>query len=74
MILGIGSDLCDITRIEETLAKFGARFIARCFTEIEQRKSDRRAQSRGLLRQAFRGQGGLRQGARHWAQPWRLLA
>ena len=29
MILGIGSDLCDIRRIEQTLDKFGDRFIAR---------------------------------------------
>ena len=43
MIIGIGSDLCDIRRIEETLGKFGDRFVARCFTEVEQRKSDRRA-------------------------------
>ena len=42
MIIGIGSDLCDIRRIERTLARFGGRFIDRCFTEIEQRKSDRR--------------------------------
>ena len=44
MIVGIGSDLCDIRRIEQTLDKFGERFIARCFTEIERRKSDRRAE------------------------------
>jgi holo-[acyl-carrier protein] synthase len=43
MIIGVGSDLCDIRRIEETLAKYGDRFIARCFTEIERKKSDRRA-------------------------------
>ena len=43
MIIGIGSDLCDITRIESTLEKYGERFVARCFTEIERRKSDRRA-------------------------------
>ena len=42
MILGIGSDLCDVRRIEQTLDKFGERFIARCFTAVEQRKSDRR--------------------------------
>ena len=40
VIVGIGSDLCDIRAIEETLARFGERFVARCFTEIEQRKSD----------------------------------
>ena len=34
MIIGIGSDLCDIRRIEETLGKFGDRFVARCFTEV----------------------------------------
>ena len=42
MIIGVGSDLCDIERIERTLARYGERFIARCFTETEQRKSDRR--------------------------------
>ena len=43
MIIGIGSDLCDIRRVEETLARFGERFVARCFTELERRKSDARA-------------------------------
>jgi len=43
MIIGIGSDLCDINRIEETLQRYGERFVARCFTEIERQKSDRRA-------------------------------
>ncbi len=43
MILGIGSDLCDIRRIEETLERFGERFIARCFTDVERRRSERRA-------------------------------
>jgi holo-[acyl-carrier protein] synthase len=44
LILGIGSDLCDIRRIEQTLERFGERFASRCFTEIERRKSDRRAE------------------------------
>jgi holo-[acyl-carrier protein] synthase len=43
MIIGIGSDLCDIRRVEETLERFGARFIDRCFTQVEQEKSERRA-------------------------------
>ena len=43
MILGIGNDLCDIRRVEETLKRFGERFTHRCFTEIERAKSDRRA-------------------------------
>jgi len=42
MILGIGTDLIDITRIEKTLAKFGQRFIDRCFTPIEKEKSEGR--------------------------------
>lgn len=42
MIIGIGSDLADIRRIEKTLERFGDRFVQRCFTEIEQRKSEKR--------------------------------
>jgi holo-[acyl-carrier protein] synthase len=42
VILGIGNDVIDIRRIEETLARFGDRFVARVFTETERRKSDRR--------------------------------
>jgi holo-[acyl-carrier protein] synthase len=42
MIIGIGSDLIDIRRIEKSLERFGERFTHRCFTEIERRKSDRR--------------------------------
>jgi holo-[acyl-carrier protein] synthase len=42
MIIGIGSDLIDIRRIEATLEKFGDRFVQRLFTEVEQRKSDGR--------------------------------
>jgi holo-[acyl-carrier protein] synthase len=44
MIIGIGSDLCDIRRVQETLEKYGERFTKRCFTEIERAKSDRRAE------------------------------
>jgi holo-[acyl-carrier protein] synthase len=43
MILGIGSDLCDIRRIERSLERFGDRFTHRVFTEGERRRSDRRA-------------------------------
>jgi holo-[acyl-carrier protein] synthase len=42
MILGIGSDIIDIRRIERTLERFGERFVERVFTEAERRKSDRR--------------------------------
>lgn len=43
MILGIGSDLVDITRIEKALERFGPRFINRIFTAVEQDKSEGRA-------------------------------
>ena len=43
MIIGIGSDLCDIRRIERSLARFGDRFTHRIFTEGERLKCDRRA-------------------------------
>ena len=42
MIIGVGSDLCDIRRLEETLQRYGERFLARCFTDIERRKSEDR--------------------------------
>ena len=42
MIIGIGSDLIDIRRVEKSLERFGERFTHRCFTEIERAKSDRR--------------------------------
>ena len=44
MIIGIGSDLIDIRRVEKTLERFGTRFTERCFTDIERAKSDRRKQ------------------------------
>ncbi len=40
MILGIGSDLTDIRRIQASLDRFGDRFRNRCFTEIERRRSE----------------------------------
>jgi holo-[acyl-carrier protein] synthase len=43
VILGIGSDIIDIRRIERTLERFGERFVERVFTETERRKSDGRA-------------------------------
>ena len=42
MIIGLGSDLIDIRRVEKSLERFGDRFVRRVFTEIEQAKSDRR--------------------------------
>ncbi len=42
MILGLGSDIIDIRRIERTLERYGERFIARVFTDTERKKSDGR--------------------------------
>jgi holo-[acyl-carrier protein] synthase len=43
VIIGLGVDIADIRRFEETLARYGARFTNRVFTEVERAKSDRRA-------------------------------
>jgi holo-[acyl-carrier protein] synthase len=43
MILGLGSDICDIRRIEKALERFGERFLARVFTETERRRAERRS-------------------------------
>jgi hypothetical protein len=74
MILGIGSDLCDIRRIERSLARFGERFTHRVFTEGERARSDGGRRARRILRPALRRQGGLRQGARHRHERGRVLA
>ena len=43
MILGIGTDLCNIERIEQSLERFGERFVHRCFTDVERRRAEGRA-------------------------------
>lgn len=42
MIIAIGSDLCNIERIQNSLSRFGERFERRVFTEIEQAKGNSR--------------------------------
>lgn len=42
MIIGIGSDILDVRRLDRVLQKFGERFIRRCFTEAERAKAERR--------------------------------
>ena len=54
MILGLGSDLCDIRRIEKTLEQHGERFIARLFTDIERARSEARAQAAARFRKGGR--------------------
>src|SRR5262249_11779088 len=43
MILGLGSDLIDIRRIEQVIERFGDRFLERIFTDVERGKCERRA-------------------------------
>jgi holo-[acyl-carrier protein] synthase len=43
LIIGIGNDLVDIRRIEQSLERFGDRFVQRIFTDTEQKRSDGRA-------------------------------
>ena len=74
VILGIGNDLSTSGASRRSLERFGDRFVTRIFTEVEQKRSEGRADAGGELRQALRRQGGLRQGARHRPAPRRLLA
>jgi holo-[acyl-carrier protein] synthase len=46
VILGLGNDLIDIRRIEQTLQRFGDRFLERIFTDAERRRADRRPHDR----------------------------
>ena len=45
MILGIGSDITDIRRIEKVIERHGERFLARIFTDAERKRAERRAKS-----------------------------
>ena len=46
MIIGMGSDLCNIERIQNSLDRFGERFVQRCFTDTERAKAERRELTR----------------------------
>ena len=46
MILDLGSDLCNIERIQASLDRFGDKFIERVFTDIERAKAERRVMTR----------------------------
>ncbi|MCW8916762.1 MAG: holo-ACP synthase [Magnetovibrio sp.] len=53
MILGVGTDLCDIRRVEQTLSRFGERFIERLYTEEEQAKAEKRGEASRANRYAM---------------------
>jgi holo-[acyl-carrier protein] synthase len=42
MIVGLGSDLCNIERIQQSLDRFGERFVQRVFTDLERARADKR--------------------------------
>jgi len=46
MIIGIGSDLIDIRRVEKVIERHGERFLSRIFTDAERAKADRRLKNR----------------------------
>ena len=45
-VLGLGSDLCNIDRIENSITRFGDRFLNRVFTPVERAKADHRVLTR----------------------------
>jgi holo-[acyl-carrier protein] synthase len=49
MIIGIGSDIIDITRIEKVIGRHGERFLERIFTDAERAKADRRSKMPKLV-------------------------
>jgi len=53
MILGIGSDLVDITRIERSIERFGDRFLARIFTDRERARADSKANRAAVYAKRF---------------------
>ena len=53
MIIGIGTDLCDVRRIERTLKRFGQRFVERLFDASEQAKANRRVNPAASYAQGF---------------------
>ena len=44
-LIGLGSDLCDIRRIERVIARHGERFLLRCFTADERGRAERRTEA-----------------------------
>ena len=53
MIIGLGSDLSDIRRIQESLDRFGDRFKQRVFTELERTRSDRKVDAAASYAKRF---------------------
>jgi holo-[acyl-carrier protein] synthase len=53
VIIGIGSDISDIRRIQKSIERFGDRFTNRIFTDLERAKAERRADRAGTYAKRF---------------------
>jgi len=53
VIIGLGSDLIDIRRIEQTLERYGDRFVDRIFTDVERAKAERRRERAATYAKRF---------------------
>jgi holo-[acyl-carrier protein] synthase len=53
VIIGLGSDLCDIRRIQRSLDRFGERFIGRIYTDVERTRSERKVDRAGSYAKRF---------------------
>ena len=53
MIIGIGNDLIDIRRIEKVIERYGERFLARIFTDVERARAERRANASATYAKRF---------------------
>ncbi len=73
MIIGLGNDMVDIRRIEQTLERYGTRFVARIFTDIEQKKSDRRAQRAASYAKRFAAKEACSKALGHGISPGSFL-
>ncbi len=73
MIIGIGSDLCNIERIQGSLDRFGERFVNRVFTDLERAKAERRELTRaGTYAKRFAAKEAFFQGGGHRLQGGRV--
>ena len=53
MIIGLGTDLLDIRRLERTLERFGERFTARIYTDVERQRAARRSNPANMLAMCY---------------------
>ncbi len=65
MIIRIGSDLIDITRVEKVIERHGGRFLSRIFTDVERARAERRASGLRLTPSVLPPRRPARKGARH---------